>query len=274
MRLQRGWLTTSDGVPLVKATHEATKPHMGVALLLHGITADMSEGGMYVRLSDELAAAGFTVLRFSFRGHGGSGGTAEGMTIAGEMLDLQAALERLENFQPTASAVARLPFTVVAASFGAVPLLLSLPLMAHRPDHLVLWNPVLDLIHTFIHPELPWGQANFGGAQVDLLPRRGHLVIDDNFKLGRVAYEEMRHYGQAPAEYFIASKMPALVVHGDQDTYVSYDIARSAATDRQQAGGETVFHTVVGSDHGFDSREREDEAIRVTVDWIAGQSSE
>jgi hypothetical protein len=29
-----------------------------------------------------------------------------------------------------------------------------------------------------------------------------------------------------------------------------------------------VFHTVVGSDHGFD--DHEDEAIEVTVDWLTG----
>ncbi len=43
-----------------------------------------------------------------------------------------------------------------------------------------------------------------------------------------------------------------------------YDVAKAASTDRP----ECEFHTVVGSDHGFDSREREDEAIAVTVDWL------
>jgi alpha/beta superfamily hydrolase len=52
----------------------------------------MDEGGMFVRLADRLAAKGFDLLRFSFRGHGHSGGTQIGLTIAGEMLDLQAAL--------------------------------------------------------------------------------------------------------------------------------------------------------------------------------------
>jgi hypothetical protein len=57
-----------------------------------------------------------------------------------------------------------------------------------------------------------------------------------------------------------------LVVHGDRDTYVSYDIARAAA-DRPSS----AFHTVAGSDHGFDSREREDEAIEATVGWLVRQ---
>jgi alpha-beta hydrolase superfamily lysophospholipase len=45
----------------------------------------MDEGGMFGRLADALAAAGLTALRFSFRGHGRSGGTPQGVTVAGEI---------------------------------------------------------------------------------------------------------------------------------------------------------------------------------------------
>jgi fermentation-respiration switch protein FrsA (DUF1100 family) len=68
----------------------------------------------------------------------------------------------------------------------------------------------------------------------------------------------------------VASSVPALIVHGDRDTAVSYDVARRAAVDREN-GGHCDFHTVVGSDHGFDSREREDEAIAATVSWLDQQ---
>lgn len=61
--------------------------------------------------------------------------------------------------------------------------------------------------------------------------------------------------------------MPALVVHGDRDSAVPYDIARAAAEDR----GGCEFHAVRGSDHGFDTRKREDEAIAVTVSWLNRQ---
>lgn len=57
---------------------------------------------MYARLAERLAQEGFTVLRFSFRGHGRSAATQRGVTIAGEMLDVAAAVERLatENAGP------------------------------------------------------------------------------------------------------------------------------------------------------------------------------
>lgn len=64
----------------------------------------------------------------------------------------------------------------------------------------------------------------------------------------------------------LGSRVPALLVYGDRDSTVSYD---SAA----QTRGGCEFHTVAGSDHGFGSREREDEdeAIAVTVSWLSRQ---
>ncbi len=109
------------------------------------------------------------------------------------------------------------------------------------------------------------GGRDFGPAQQALLSSQGFLSIDGTFEVGCVLFDEMRHYH--PLERFIESRVPALVVHGDRDSAVSYDIALAAA----QARGGCEFHTVVGSDHGFDTREREDEAIAVTVSWLSRQ---
>ena len=226
---------------------------------VHGINANMTEGGMFVRLAERLAEAGFNVLRFSFRGHGGSGGTQRGATIAGELLDLQAAVEY---------AVERFPgrLSIVASSFGAVSTSLSLPWLGDRLDRLALWNPVLDLQRTFVDPELPWGKENFSPDQQKLLSTQGFLMLDGEFEVGRVLFEEFHHY--RPLDYLLASTVPALVVHGDRDSAVSYDIARQAAAARPA----TDFHTVRGSDHGFDTREREDEAVAVTLEWLVSGS--
>lgn len=250
-------LVSVDGVRLDAALHPAEgSAGLGAVVQAHGINADMDEGGMYVRLAEQLAGAGFNVLRFSFRGHGRSGGSQRGVTIAGEMLDLQASVELVAR-----ELSGRL--SIVAASFGAVATSMSLPYLEGQLRGLVLWNPVLDLCATFVEPTLPWGVENFGPLQQVRLVREGFLLIDDEFQLGRVLFEELRTY--RPAEYFIAGKAPALVIHGDEDTYVPFDVAKSACAARDGCD----FHAVRGSDHGFDSREREDEAIAVTVDWLA-----
>jgi alpha-beta hydrolase superfamily lysophospholipase len=256
--MQRVELTSIDGVALEYAVHPAASGEsLGVVIQLHGINANMTEGGMFVRLADRLASAGFHVLRFSFRGHGGSGGTQRGVTIAGELLDLQASVEYVE-----ARLTGRL--SIVAASFGAVSACISLPWLADRLDRLVLWNPVLDLRRTFLSPELPWGRENFGPEQQKLLADHGFLVLDGEFEVGRVMFEEFHHY--RPLDFLMAAAVPTLVVHGDRDSAVSYEIAREAAFARP----DTDFRTVAGSDHGFDTREREDEAVAVTERWLVG----
>ncbi|MGH3843113.1 MAG: alpha/beta hydrolase family protein [Pseudonocardiaceae bacterium] len=248
-------IQTADGVQLDAVWHSPSGDHvLGTVVLAHGISADMDEGGMFRRLADGLAGQGFGVLRFSFRGHGRSGGTQRGATIAGEMLDLQAAIEHLAERITD-------PLSIVAASFGAVSTCMSLPYLEENLRALVLWNPVLDLQHTFVNPSLPWGVENFSPAQQALLSSQGYLLVDDAFAMGRVLFEEMKHY--YPLERFTRSQVPALVVHGDRDSAVSYDVAYAAA----QARG-CDFHTVGGSDHGFESRECEHEAIAVTVSWL------
>jgi pimeloyl-ACP methyl ester carboxylesterase len=248
-------LESVDGLVLEAALHMPSRDSLGTLVLAHGITVDMDEGGgMFVQLAERLTERGFAVVRFSFRGHGNSAGTQRGMTIAGEMLDVQAVVERALGIGPA-------PLSIVAASFGAVPVTLSLPYL-DQLYRLVLWNPVLDLRHTFLEPELPWGRANFGQDQQADLARRGFLVVDGDFELGRVLYEEFGHY--RPADCFVADRRPALVVHGDQDGYVSYFIAEQAAYARHDC----EFHTVHGSGHGFDSAAHENEAIAVTVEWL------
>lgn len=253
--MQRVGLTALDGVQLDAALHRAPDNSRGTVVLAHGITVDLDEGGMFVRLAEQLAASGFDALRFSYRGHGESGGTQAGATIAGEVLDLQAAVEYARQELSG-------PLSMIAASFGAVSTAVSLPWLHADVERVVLWNPVLDLRRTFVEPELPWGTDNFNREQQQFLQDNGFLFIDGEFRLGRVMFDEFSRY--QPADDFVRDSRPALVVHGDQDSYVSYDIARDAAAARTNCD----FHTVAGSDHGFDSREREDEAIKVTVDWL------
>ncbi|MEV4238938.1 alpha/beta fold hydrolase [Nocardia sp. NPDC049737] len=158
--MQRLELSSVDGIRLDFAVHHCTvEPTLGVVLLVHGITVDMDEvGGMFVRLAQQLVLQGFDVVRFSFRGHGASGGTQQGVTIAGECLDLQAAVTAVrERF-------AGQRMSIVAASFGAVSTALSLSWLDDL-YRLVLWNPVLDL-RTFLVPELAWGE------EISALPGR------------------------------------------------------------------------------------------------------
>lgn len=247
-------MTSTDGIHLefIKKINPHSK---GKVLLVHGITVDMHEGGMFDRLSNCLFDLGYSTMQFSFRGHGASEGTQEGVTIAGEILDLHAAIRNFQEHEKE-------DVFIVAASFGAVStsVLCSIPFINIK--HLVLWNPVLDLDNTFLNPTLPWGQENFSTEKRSCLSFQDYLMIDGSFKAGFVLFNEFKYYN--PKEYLINSNIQTLIIHGNKDKYVSYEISKTVA----DTCDNIELITVENSDHGFDSREKEEYAIDCTIQWI------
>jgi predicted alpha/beta hydrolase len=71
-------VVSADGVFLDAVLHPAKADPVGTVVQAHGITVDKDEGGMFVRLAETLSDRGFDVIRFSYRGHGKSGGTPPG----------------------------------------------------------------------------------------------------------------------------------------------------------------------------------------------------
>ena len=249
-------LKSSDGILLEAAFHKAkSATPIGILILAHGISVNMDEGGMFVNLAEKCADNGFDVVRFSFRGHGKSGGTQKEVTIAGEMLDLQTTIQYAKSKSDK-------PLSIVAASFGATSTCLSLPTIERQLKGLVLWNPVLDLQDTFIHPSLPWGKKNFNKQNVKRLATDGFFLIDDEFMVGPELYKEWERL--KPYNYFYASKIPSIIVHGDKDSYVSYKVSKTACKRRRNC----ELFTIKNSDHGFDKKEHADQAIAITVNWL------
>jgi pimeloyl-ACP methyl ester carboxylesterase len=234
-------LTTEDGLHLDARWHEGGDR---AVVLAHGLSVDLEENGMFAPLATELVARGLSELRFSFRGHGKSDGADRDMTIAGERLDLRAAVEWVGR-----------PVTVLGSSFGAVSVTLS---CAELPvDAVVLWQPVLDLRHTFLAPELPRGRALYGTWT------GGDHDIEGRFVLGAPLLDEFATL--RPVDAFLAATQPALVIHGDADTHVSHDIARDAALRREH----TDWHSIPGAGHGFADPAALAKVLDTTVDWLA-----
>ena len=91
--------------------------------------------------------------------------------------------------------------------------------------------------------------------------------MDGIFEIGRVLYEEMKLYN--PYEYFLNSSIPSIIIHGDMDSYVPYDVSCVAC----QKHVNCRLFTIEGSDHGFDSRDKEDRAIEITLKWLESSYS-
>jgi pimeloyl-ACP methyl ester carboxylesterase len=153
---------------------------------------------------------------------------------------------------------------MLSASFGAVAAAL-LPLeYKQRIDRLCLWNPVLSLRRTFVDPELPWQTENFGGSVIkQALAEGGTLSIDNNFEVGRTFLEEA--ITLEIGDEFYQYTQPILVLHGDKDTYVSYEVARAICEGRKNCD----FVRIPDSEHGFGRRDDEDLVIRLTTNFLS-----
>ena len=126
-----------DGTPLHGTVRAIRRPAAG-ALLVHGLTGDRSENGLYEDLADRLAGNGVQSLRFDWRGHGRTGGGRmddawprvvaeylgaarvvvpgryEDVTMSGVVADIGAAYGHLAQGLPRGA-----PAFVVGSSFGA-----------------------------------------------------------------------------------------------------------------------------------------------------------
>src|ERR1700739_137044 len=92
---------TADGFSIA-AIHSVTRGAKYVVLWLHGITGDKDEYlGLFKDGADYLADKGLDSLRIDFRGHGKSSGNSLDFSVAGQMLDIKAALNYLENYYQT-----------------------------------------------------------------------------------------------------------------------------------------------------------------------------
>lgn len=246
-----------DGLSLCGVLHRAQIKPRGNILMLHGITVDKNEDGLFSDTARQLCNVGFNVFRFDFRGHGESEGNQEDMTIVGELLDVDAAFKYLKNLDKCQD----LPIGMLIASFGAAS---GVIFIANKSEIkcVVLWNPVLDLMKTFIDPILVWGKASFNEKGFKHLEDNGYLILDDTFKVGAHLIWEMKLI--RPYEYMKQIKCPVITLHGDQDTYVPYDVSKKY----YKCNSDSEFATVIGSEHGFGREAEKEFVIDKSIEWL------
>jgi uncharacterized protein len=244
--------TSRDGILLAGIITEPIEKPLGAVVLAHGITAEKNEGTFYTTLAKNLADEKFVSLRFDFRGHGESERHSHEMTITGEIEDLAAAVQELQTrgFQKVA---------IIAASFGGGIATLYTDRAQGIISSLALISPVLDFRRTFIEPETPWTQKWFSKAALEKSRTTGFLDLD-GFRLGRSLIEEFSQY--FPQNILSKNNTPTLIVHGDQDSKISFTIAEDAS----RSCSHVRFTPIRYADHGFAGYENE--VFREVIAWV------
>lgn len=61
--------------------------------------------------------------------------------------------------------------------------------------------------------------------------------------------------------------VPVLIIHGDQDTYVPYEVSREASLKMKNCD----FVTISGANHGFGRKEEEENVFLNIKEWLFGE---
>jgi uncharacterized protein len=216
---------TADGFSIA-AVHSVTKGAKCVVLWLHGITVDKDEYlGLFKQGAEYLADKGLDSLRIDFRGHGQSSGSSLDFSVAGQMLDVEAALSYIESYYGKA----KVKVYVVACSFGAPP---AIFMACQRTiiRKLVLIAPVLSYKRTFLEPETDWAKEIFTEEALSRAATTNKLFINPTFPISMRLIEEMTLI--RPEIALRELKRQTVVIHGDADSMVPFraskDIVRQA----------------------------------------------
>lgn len=213
----------------------------GYVLLAHGINVNKNEwDNFYVDIAQELYKKGFASVRFDFRGHGESGGTQREMTVIGETLDIAASIEQISK-RWTGN------ISIVGMSFGAGPSILYSAPQNRKIKALILLCPVLDYIATFLKPIVPWARDTFNEKGFKYLDKKGFLLLDDEFELGAKLIEEFKVI--KPYEILKEIQLPVLVIHGDKDEMVPYQVSRKYGKPNKKS----KLITIRNAGHGFNN---------------------
>lgn len=232
------FFTSRDGIRLAGIWHLPDKSSDKVIVLAHGITVDKDESGVFVELAKLLELKGYAVFRFDFRGHGESKGQQVEMTITGELLDLESAIQQVRG-----EGYKRLG--LLAASFGGGVGALYASQNQSVLTSVCLWNPCLNYDHTFIHPTLPWIVKKKGHMAKELQDQGWTTVGSRKYKIGIKLWNEMTKL--QPYEALKSISIPTEIIHSDIDTYVPYRDSKNYVSYLQRGKLVTIPH----ADHGF-----------------------
>jgi alpha/beta superfamily hydrolase len=235
---------------LSNPTNDQGKP---VIILCHGFSTS-KDGRTYVRLEEILNDKKISTFRFDFYAHGESEGNFQEITTSEAVDDVQNAIEFLKK-----SGYEKIG--LVGSSFGGLASILT----ASQSDDLYLLalkSPVSDyksMAHTRSSDE-----------EIDDWKNKGYIELDsvneERRRLNYSFYEDAEKVNAYEASRKI--KIPALIVHGDEDETVP--IEQSIKTARLIE--DCRLEIIAGCDHFYSSPEHFEKLLDLVSGFIVENS--
>lgn len=234
---------SKDGTMLCGIWSRPGKNNGKAVILAHGITVNKDEDGLFPILAAKLTDLGYSVFRFDFRGHGERRGEWFSVTVNGEVTDLESAYLQVKKNRFN-------KIGLLGASFGGGIASILAAKSQIKLDFLCLWYPVLNYDHAFINPYLPWLKDKIRQMKTDLKIKGFTFLPNEKpFKIGRDLYDDMKIY--YPYKELTKVKIPAVIIHGDRDTYVPFSDSEKYILKMK---GITKLIAIQGADHGFSGK--------------------
>ncbi len=232
---------SKDGLQL-EGTLRTTKDSTKVAILfVHGITVDREEDGFYTQFAKKMDDISAMSFRFDLRGHGTSQGKYEELTLAGVINDIDSAVNEIRIHVPI-----HVPLIIIAASFSGGLASNWAVKNSNKIHALVLLNPLLDYGEHMLFSKEFWEDDEISLKGNEILKTQGWLPHRE-FRMGSELIDELSNIQSF--EKMECPSIPILVVHGNKDSIVSFEIAQKYSNSNKNS----TFVTINGADHGFTS---------------------
>lgn len=264
MRLRFG---SFDGTAL-EGTLQNAASSPDIVLMVHGITSNRDEFGLFSGLAEHLAAGGLPSFRFDYRCHGASKAAMTKLTLAGVVNDIEAAAKAAaEHTRATR-------IHVVGMSFGGGLSACWASRTERKVASVTMFAPVLDYVEDTLGQYKLLDDGVLVAKAARTLRRSGSLKTG-GIRYGAALLNELPYF--SGAEAVARLRCPCVIVHGDADSIVPYSSSERVA----RANPECRLVNIPDTDHGFGvegdedldspaTKEKHRQVFAVVSDFMAG----